>query len=223
MLFLVKYMVLFVTLVASRVCDLPGNFTYTSGAHIIVARGSLEPQGLGIIGAVAREILNRIPNSGVTALKYPAIYEPYKPSQTEGVRALAEVVSQYAARCPKTKMILLGYSQGAHVIADVMCGASSIGFPATEPQPLNTTNKIAAVVSMGDPSTTQGQAFHVGNSEGDGNPNGCQYVSSKTISFCDAGDPFCEVGGHDLSTHMRYVSEYGRTAADFAVSMFYLS
>jgi hypothetical protein len=54
-------------------------------------------------------------------------------------------------------------------------------------------------------------------------PNGCKDVSGKTISFCDAGDPFCEAGGHDLSTHMRYVSAYGQVAADFAVSMFHIA
>ncbi|CEF72784.1 hypothetical protein SNK03_000906 [Fusarium graminearum] len=117
---------------------------------------------------------------------------------------------------------------GAHIAADVMCGVSSVGFPATKPQPLNITNKVAAIVLMGDPSTTKGQAFHVGSSKGDGvfsrqKPNGCRYVSGKTMSFCDAGDPFCEAGGHDLSTHMRYVSAYGQTATDFAVSMFHLA
>jgi acetylxylan esterase len=106
---------------------------------------------------------------------------------------------------------------------------------------------VAAIVLMGDPSTTKGQAFHVGSSKGDGvsqqqispakmtivdsnrqifppnKPNGCHYVSGKTVSFCDAGDPFCEAGGHDLSTHMRYVSAYGQMAADFSVSMFHLA
>jgi hypothetical protein len=111
MFFLLEYLVLFATIVAARGCNLSGNFTCASGAHIIVARGSLEPQGPGIIGVVAQHLLNRIPNSDISALKYPTIYEPYMPSQTEGVRALAEVVKQYAALCPRTKMILLGYSQ----------------------------------------------------------------------------------------------------------------
>ncbi|KAH7196632.1 cutinase [Fusarium flagelliforme] len=228
MLFILRYLILFATLVAAKGCNLADNSTCPSGAHIIVARGSLEPQGSGLMGAVAQQIRARISDSDISPLKYPAIYEPYMPSQTEGVRTLAKVVRDYATLCPKTKMILLGYSQGAHVIADVMCGASSIGFPATKPLSLNISSKIAAVVLMGDPSTTKGQEFHVGSSEGDGvlprqNPDGCRCVSGKTISFCDAGDPFCEAGGHDLRTHMRYVSAYGQMAADFAVSMFHLS
>ncbi|KAF4963808.1 hypothetical protein FSARC_8168 [Fusarium sarcochroum] len=226
MIFIVRILILFATLVAAQGCGTLCNFSCVSGAHIIVARGSLEPQGPGIIGTVAQQIMNRIPNSEIVSLKYPAMYNPYEPSQTEGVGALAVVVEQYASICPETKMILLGFSQGAHVIADVMCGASSVGFPATEPQPPNVSSNIAAIVLMGDPSTTTGQSFHIGSSHGNGifprqSPDGCQCVSGKTISFCDAGDPFCETGGHDLRVHMNYVTAYGDIAADFAVAMFH--
>ncbi|KAM0313304.1 hypothetical protein ACHAPQ_012061 [Fusarium lateritium] len=82
-----------------------------------------------------------IPGSDMTSIRYPAIYEPYKPSQIEGVEALALAIWQYAAFCPNTKMILLGYSQGAHIVADVMCGTSSVGFPATAPQPPSISSK----------------------------------------------------------------------------------
>ncbi|KAI6769538.1 hypothetical protein HG530_004167 [Fusarium avenaceum] len=158
-------------------CDVPGNFTCVSGAHIIAVRGSLEPQGPGIIGAVAQQIMSAIPHSNLISLWYPAIYEPYKPSQIEGVEALSLAVWQYAAFCPDTKMILLGYSQGAHIVADVMCGTSSVGFPATAPQPPNISSKIAAIVLMGDPSTTKGQPFHIGSSTGDGGPEeAAQYL-----------------------------------------------
>ncbi|PNP80083.1 hypothetical protein FNYG_06793 [Fusarium nygamai] len=142
----------------------------------------------------------------------------------EGVAALSVMLAQYVTVCPKTKIILLGFSQGAHVIADVMCGASSIGFLPTKPSPPAITNN--SVVLMGDPSTTKGQSFHVGSSVGNGifprrKPEGCKRVSDKTVSFCDAGDPFCEAGGHDLRTHMNYVTAYGHAAADYAVGMFH--
>ncbi|EKJ70586.1 hypothetical protein FPSE_09231 [Fusarium pseudograminearum CS3096] len=202
MIFLITYLLLLVVLVSARGCNLVTNLTCTSGAHIIVVRGSLEPQGPGIIGVVAQHISSKIPNSDISALEYPAIYDPYKPSQTEGVRALTKVVKLYAALCPKTKMIILRISQGAHITADVMCGTSSVGFPATKPQPRNIANKTSA--------DSNRQIFPRQK------PNGCRYVSGKTMSFCEAG-------GHDLSTHMRYVSTYGQTAADFAVSMFHLA
>ncbi|KAF5720353.1 acetylxylan esterase precursor [Fusarium mundagurra] len=226
MLFILRYLILFATFVSCQEYGQPGNSSCVSGAHIVASRGSLEPRGPGIIGAVAQQIHQRIPHSDTVSLEYPAIYNPYQPSQMEGVAALSVMLAQYVTVCPNTKIILLGFSQGAHVIADVMCGASSIGFLPTKPSPSSITNNIAAVVLMGDPSTTKGQPFHVGSSVGNGifprqKPEGCKCVSDKTVSFCDAGDPFCEAGGHDLRTHMNYVTAYGHTAADYAVGMFH--
>ncbi|KAF4436082.1 hypothetical protein F53441_13330 [Fusarium austroafricanum] len=228
MLSILKYLILFAALVSCEEYSSPGNSSCASGAHILVVRGSLEPQGPGMIGAVAQQIRHKIPNSDALSLIYPAIYNPYAPSQIEGVERLSWGLARYVEDCPETKIILLGFSQGAHVIVDVLCGASSAGFPPTEPQSPAITNNIAAVVLMGDPSTTKGQPFHVGNSAGNGifprlKPEGCNCVSDKTISFCDAGDPFCEAGGHDLRVHMNYVTAYGHVAVDFAVGMFYHS
>ncbi|KAF4343235.1 acetylxylan esterase precursor [Fusarium beomiforme] len=226
MLFILRYLILFVTLVASQEYGPPVNISCVFGAHIIAARGSYELPGPGIIGAVAQQVLQRIRYSDVASLEYPAIYNPYQPSQMAGVAALSVDLAQYVEACPRTKIILLGYSQGAHVIADVMCGASSIGFVPTEPSPPIITNNIAAVILMGDPSTTKGQPFHVGTSVSNGifprtKPEGCQCVLDKTLSFCDAGGPYCEAGGHDLSAHSSYVTVYEREAADYAVAMFH--
>ncbi|KAF5023119.1 hypothetical protein F66182_4814 [Fusarium sp. NRRL 66182] len=253
MLFILSVLISLSTLVAAQKYPVLHNSSCVSGAHIIVARGSLEPPGPGILGAVAQQIMDSISNSETVSLGYPAMYDPYKPSQTQGVRTLTRVIEQYADVCPRTKMILLGFSQvsyaeqdwmktifnsilnthangtiiqGAHIIADVMCGASSAGFPATEPQSPEISNNIAAIVLLGDPSTTVGQPFHAGSSQGDGifprqRPNGCERVSTKIISFCDAGDPFCEAGGHDLSVHMNYVTTYGSIAAGFSAAMFH--
>lgn len=120
MFFLVNYLLLFATLVSARGCNIVTNLTCTSGAHIIVIRGSLEPQGPGIIGVVAQRISSRIPNSYISSLQYPAIYDPYKPSQTEGVRALTKVVKQHATLCPKTKMIILGFSQAGRLCCPII-------------------------------------------------------------------------------------------------------
>lgn len=41
-------------------------------------------------------------------------------------------MTTYQACCPDSKMVLLGYSQGAQVTADFLCGTSEVGFPASE-------------------------------------------------------------------------------------------
>ncbi|KAM0343225.1 hypothetical protein ACHAPU_008818 [Fusarium lateritium] len=195
------------------------------GAHVIAVRGSNEVQGPGEIGKIAAKILERIPGSDMEALVYPALYEPYVPSQVEGVAAMTNLVRGYAQKCPNTPMVILGYSQGAHVTMDVMCGASSNGFPATMPQPYYIAEKVASIILLGDPSLVQSQEFHVGSSLGNGilprlRPDGCQAIANKTVSVCDAGDPFCEAGGKNLAVHLGYVLVWSDYAVNRVVELF---
>ncbi|KAF5023120.1 hypothetical protein F66182_4815 [Fusarium sp. NRRL 66182] len=195
--------------------------TCAKGAHLIVVRGSLEPQGPGIMGEVAEKIMQLIPGSDMESLVYPALYDEYIESQTRGVRTMTAVVNNYVKTCPDTELILMGFSQGAHITMDVMCGASSTGFPATLPQPAYITDNIASIILMGDPSLTEGQSFHVGSSRGSGIfprniPAGCDSIADKTISICDAGDPFCEAGGKELAVHMGYVQVWSEFMVEHA-------
>ncbi|KAF4448006.1 hypothetical protein F53441_8521 [Fusarium austroafricanum] len=191
--------------------------TCAKSAHIIVARGSLEPQGPGAMGAIAEQILKLIPGSDMEALVYPALYDEYVESQTEGVRAMTALVNNYAKNCPHTDIILM-----AHVTMDTMCGASSKGFPPSLPQPSYITDKVAAIIAMGDPSLTEGQSFHVGTSQGSGIfprnlPVGCDRIARKAVSFCDKGDPYCEAGGKDLAVHLSYIKVYGEFTVNHVV------
>lgn len=61
----------------------------------------------------------------------PALLDPYVESQTQGISDLTEMVTTYQSCCPDSKMVLLGYSQGAHVTADFLCGRSEAGFSPT--------------------------------------------------------------------------------------------
>ncbi|KAF5680863.1 acetylxylan esterase 2 [Fusarium heterosporum] len=195
----------FVALVVALPASALNTTTCAKGAHIIVARGSLEAQGPGAMGALAEEIIKLIPGSDMEALVYPALYDEYLQSQPEGVRVMTSV--------------------GAHVIADTMCGASSTGFPGTLPQPAYVTDHVASIILMGDPSLTEGQTFLVGSSKGNGMfprnlPEGCEGIASKTVSVCDAGDPFCEAGGKDLSVHLSYIKVWGEYAVSYAVKAY---
>ncbi|GJD03152.1 cutinase [Colletotrichum higginsianum] len=195
-----------------------------TGVHMIVARASTERPGTGVIGGVASSIQAQIPGSDIEAVDYPAELNPYPPSQQAGVTAMTKLVQNYAAACPQTKMVLLGYSQGAHVTADVLCGASEDGFTTTQPQGADVTDKIAAVVLMGDPSHVNGQPFNQGTSQKDGmfprqNTAGCDAVASKMVSFCNTGDPFCD-RGRNVQVHLRYVQSDGDKATQFVVSQF---
>lgn len=64
-----------------------------------------------MMGSVALQIQKQISGSVIEALDYPAKFEPYLPSQTQGVAMLSKLLHDYAQLCPETKLILMGYSQ----------------------------------------------------------------------------------------------------------------
>lgn len=112
---LLALLLIFTTDVNSRAC---------SGVQIIVARASNEPAGPGIIGQIAFNIQNRTIHTSTHALEYPAWFEPYLPSQTQGVAALSKLLDEYANKCPDTKLVLMGYSQVSEQELEHQCGKS---------------------------------------------------------------------------------------------------
>lgn len=80
------------------------------GLHMIVARGTDEPEGGGIMGRIADQIAGEIPDSSVTPVDYPASSD-YEQSVPMGISVVTFMIKQYAHSCPDGKMALLGYSQ----------------------------------------------------------------------------------------------------------------
>ncbi|KAK1466154.1 cutinase [Colletotrichum tamarilloi] len=180
-----------------------------TGVHMIVARASTEQPGTGVIGAIANGIQSQIPGSDIVPVDYPALLNPYQPSQKAGVTAMTKLVQDYAKACPQTKMVLMGYSQ--YVPGDI-----DGSLPGTD------MNLIAAVVLMGDPSHVTGQPFDQGTSQKNGifprtKTAGCDAVSSKMASFCNSGDPFCDSGAN-IQVHLSYVQSDGDAATKFIMS-----
>jgi len=100
--------------------------TGCAAVHIITARASTERPGEGIIGAVVDDVV-----SGSTqtvsreAIVYPATLTNYLSSQGKGVTAMKAQLAAKAAACPNTKIVLTGYSQGAHVAGDVLADGAA--------------------------------------------------------------------------------------------------
>lgn len=147
------------------------NTTCVSGnaVHMIIARASLESPGPGVIGQVATQVAQQLPGSDMVSVVYPATIENYTTSENLGVVAMNQLVTDYASRCPSSKMVLMGYSQGAQVTADVLCGRSDgATFNMTQAAPTTITDKVAAVVLMGDPSKATSETFLQGTSTKNG-------------------------------------------------------
>lgn len=131
--------------------------------HLIVARASGENPGEGIIGAVSEDVQARVAGSDAEAVDYPATLANYQESEAEGVAEMTRLVTEYAAACPDSEIVLMGYSQGGQVAMDVLCGTSSAGFAATDPLSADVAGQISAVVVMGEPTFVPGEPYTVGD------------------------------------------------------------
>jgi acetylxylan esterase len=138
--------------------------TTCSDVHLIVDRATGEPPSQGVIGTLATEITTRLPGTTVEWVNYPAVLVPYDQSTNSGIEMTKSAIQKYADSCPNAKIVLLGYSQGAQVVGDVMCGgggAFGLG-PFTDPLADQYVKRIAAVVQMGDPRFMPGNDWDFG-------------------------------------------------------------
>ena len=174
---------------------------------IAFARGSNEPAGLGGTGQTFVNALTSDIGGAKTVTVYPVNYPATMdyPSALAGEADAANHVREMAARCPGTKMVLGGFSQGAGVMALLTANGATAG-PAV-------ADRVAAVALFGKPSANLLNSMQI--------PPlviGPLYAN-KTIDLCNDGDPVCsgEVGSNNVITHLLYgVNGMVSQAADFA-------
>lgn len=171
--------------------------------EVVFARGTGEPEGVGDIGqAFVDSLHSKIgPKSmGVYPVNYPATIE--FPTAIDGVNDAGVHVEHTATACPKTKIVLGGFSQGAAVMGFVTSAAIPDGAPSGAPRPMppEVANHVAAVALFGTPSSNFMNTI--------GAPPlviGPLYLP-KTTELCAAGDPVCS-GGGDWAAHNSYVDD----------------
>ncbi|KAJ7838175.1 cutinase [Mycena olivaceomarginata] len=181
-----------------------------SAIHVITARASTEAPGEGIIGAVVSAVVQGSSHTvSRESVNYPATLTNYDSSESLGVTDMRNKLAAQARSCPSTKIVLMGYSQGAQVTGDTMV-ANGAG-----------VNQVAAVILMGDPAHVAGESFQKGTANNRNglfprSDHGLEQFSAKIASFCDTGDEFC-ASGISLPVHLGYVQEYGSQAAAFVL------
>ncbi|KAK2594742.1 hypothetical protein QQS21_007540 [Conoideocrella luteorostrata] len=188
--------------------------------HLLVARGSNERPGYGILQSLASSIVEANDGATMEPINYPAKLRPYGPSVSAGVDAVKKQLSDYVQACPDAKILLLGYSQGANIIGDALCGGNTGGQgPDTDPIGGDISSHVAAVVWYGDPRHNAGKSFDKGTAQTDGinartDNQSCDAFASVIASYCDIGDPFC-AGGNDVGVHFGYPRKYDGDATEF--------
>jgi cutinase len=166
--------------------------------EVAFARGTGQPPGVGSVGqafidSLGSEISGR--SMGVYPVNYPAT-EAFAASAQNGADDLVAHVQDMMGRCPDTRLVLGGFSQGAGVI--------DLATPAMPPQ---APEHVAAIAVFGNPTSAlanrvSGTVFP---------PIGPPYAA-KTIDICAAGDPACSDGSTiNVFAHASYVQS-GMTA-----------
>jgi hypothetical protein len=160
--------------------------TACAAVHYIVVRASTEPPGQGIIGTLATLSSTRFPGSTVEALDYPAVLSPYNSSSYNGTLELTKRLKDYVDKCSSAKVVLMGYSQGAHVVGDVLCGGGenpNLG-PDSPPIDKKYADKVVAMVQMGDPRFMVKKSFDVGSAtEGGVSYTRTMKIGGKVLKF----------------------------------------
>src|SRR6476620_3653506 len=186
--------------------------------EVVFARGTFEAPGVGATGQAFVDALNaRLPGKTVDvyAVNYPASLDFGRAA--DGIGDASTKIDSFAARCPTTKIVLGGYSQGAAVAGYTTADTVPEGFALpdglTGPMPASIASHVSAVVLFGTPSSA---ILHLLDGNAPSINIGALYAA-KTLQLCAPGDPICFPGGLDRSAHSFYKSNgMADQAADFA-------
>jgi hypothetical protein len=193
--------------------------------EVVFARGTAEPPGVGGIGqAFVDALRSQAGNKSVDVypINYPASADfaagiQFAETVIVGISDAANHVQATAANCPKTRMVLGGFSQGAVVAGFVTSAVVPEGIPAAlvpPPMPPAVADHVAAVTLFGKPSDNFMRDV--------GAPPvvlGPLYAA-KTIDLCADGDTICNgapPGGPPVAHALYGANGMVNQAAAFAV------
>ncbi|KAI9157989.1 Acetylxylan esterase 2 [Paramyrothecium foliicola] len=207
--------------------------TSCSAVHVFLARGNNEPYP-GRQGKLIAAICSGLQSCDYEDIQYyNPLPAPYCGSVIEGAANGIKQITAYNERCPDAKLVVSGYSQGAHVVGDILAGAGGVFFEGcVQPNSAGLNpeqapaNKIAAALIFGDVRHTSGQSYNVlGGSDGNGlfpRP-GDQLANLNAFSgilrdYCATQDPIC-AGGDVVDEHLNYFDIYSEDAAAWVKQM----
>ncbi|KAG4413863.1 hypothetical protein IFR04_013007 [Cadophora malorum] len=203
-----------------------------TSTHIFLAKGNNEPYP-GRQGKLVNSIC-----SGLSSCDYEDIlfYNPvesvYCDSVFEGAANGLNQIVAYNKRCPNSNLVISGYSQGAHIVGDILGGGGGTFFQgcvqgANEGLDINSAaaKKISAVLIWASTRHTASQPYNVfSGADGQGlfpRPEAQLAAMSQWTSvlhdYCVSTDPIC-AGGDVGATHLNYFDLYSDEAAKWVKS-----
>jgi cutinase len=174
-------------------------------AEVIFARGTREAPGIGRVGEAFVDSLR-----AQTPLDVEVYAVDYAASRlqlhgNDGANDVINHVKDMVGRCPDTKLVLGGYSQGASVI-DIVTG-TPVGILWGDAMPAEYADHVVAVATFGNPADRSGGPISAQS----------QLFGSKAIDLCNPGDPICHEGpGNEWTDHTDgYIPAFTSRAANF--------
>ncbi|KAK6368242.1 hypothetical protein LTS17_009983 [Exophiala oligosperma] len=225
-----------VSLLSAAPVALAQTCTPCEDVHFFLARGNNEPYP-GRQGDLVAATCDGLSSCGYENLIYSALYTDLSCQTTyDGVIAGFTQLTSYAERCPKSKLILAGYSQGAQIVTDILGGGGGESFngciqPNTPPLDPTTSpgNRLSAVLTFGNTRHTANQPYNYGNGSGiDGlfprsgdMLTALDKYTAVTRDWCLQTDPICAANQTDslVSTHLGYYNMYSDEAAAWIKSV----
>lgn len=220
------------TSVASVVPQLQARESACSDVHVFIAKGNNEPYP-GRQGALVNAICDGLDNCDYEDILY---YNPadadFCGSVQQGVANGIAQLNAYNARCPDTKLVISGYSQGAQIVGDILAGGGGTFFNGctTTPSAAIDVNsalgkKIVAGLVFGNTRHTANQPYNqlTGASDNGVFPRPDYQLAnlatwtSKFHDYCVAEDPVCALGGV-IDDHLNYFDIYTDMAAAWVKS-----
>lgn len=225
------------------------NITCATGLYLLCGRPSgapavspnvtlYGPDNTTGVGFIAEKIAAQVPGSIIAGIEYPASdpdpdggafnLTTYYLSENKGAQAAIDQITAYTAACPQDPVALIGFSQGAQIISDALCGGigpdvlPGANFNSHAPLPAAVVlDNVVAIALIADPTHVAGTSYDVGNSTHGGvipraNTTVCDAYSDRMQSYCEANDFFCD-SGNSTAIHLAEANTYEDEVVSFVV------
>ena len=129
-----------------------------------------------------------------------------------GANDAAARIADMGARCPQTRLVLGGFSQGAAAVS-MLAGVPPVGdrigsIGSAPPLPPAAAGQVAAVAVFGNPGARFGSPLSTTGA-----------FAGRAIDVCVVGDPICSAG-RDRAAHSAYeLPPYPQQAAAFVAAL----
>ncbi|KAF5584429.1 acetylxylan esterase [Fusarium pseudocircinatum] len=214
------------------------NTNCAHGLKLFIARGTGEKLGSTVMDPIAQKIAERVLYSDTWNIPYPATFNnpQYIASAGNGTTMVREALEEYSNMCPNSKMALMGWSRGAQIISNNLCGTpaawrifwgQNVSLHSTSLEPLSDEirKKIVAVVLFGDPTHRGDASYARGNVTGNGifyrnDYSDCEALGTRIRDYCLENDPYCDSGYQaDPDVHYKYFEMYKDEVVEYVKSL----